>query len=259
MKLSNINEFDLIPYTVNHAKTNMALDEVMYNSVKNNTRQAVFRIYGWTIPAITIGYFQQQHNINLNRCIKNNIPVIRRITGGRAVLHKDEITYSISMKVKDHIVSKKDVFYELSHIIINGLKTMGINATINSKTKGSYKNPNCFQTTSIYEIINEHNKKIVGSALLTQRNNILMQGSIPLTEHYKDINQYINQLPITNINTIKINQSLINKKVNSFLKGVSKTIKLKPSKLTNIENEELTSLIKNKYSKDSWNKSKKYI
>ncbi len=78
MNSLNIDKFDFIPYKINHGYVNMALDEVIYSSIKNSSRKAVFRLYGWIKPSITIGYFQKIHDLNLTNCINNNIPVIRR-------------------------------------------------------------------------------------------------------------------------------------------------------------------------------------
>ncbi len=75
----------------------------------------------------------------------------------------------MSIKANKPITNKKEVFYELSKIIINGLNALGINASINPKIKGNHKNPNCFNTTSVHEIINEHKQKNSGQCIANSK------------------------------------------------------------------------------------------
>ncbi|HEO64244.1 MAG TPA: hypothetical protein ENI73_00085, partial [Spirochaetes bacterium] len=161
--------FDLIPFSTSTAEGNMALDEVLFQSVCKGIRPSVFRLYAWDRPSISIGYFQKSTSLNLSLCKAHHVPVIRRMTGGRGVYHHKELTYSIILKGnKSFEKHKKRVFRELSDIILSGLKEIGIEGVLSSRTLGEAKNPNCFQTTSVCEIMSPKGKKLVGSAMLVQ-------------------------------------------------------------------------------------------
>ena len=88
------------------AAYNMAFDEAIAVTVRNGRAHPTLRLYGWDLPSVTIGYFQKIGDIDTAYCFRNNIPVIRRPTGGRAILHGNEITYSFSAKTRTGLFSK---------------------------------------------------------------------------------------------------------------------------------------------------------
>ena len=91
----------------NNAYWNMAMDEVLLKSVtKSETETPALRLYGWTPPAVSIGYFQSMdQEVNVQSCKKNGVDLVRRITGGGAVLHDSELTYSfITRKYPQNIL-----------------------------------------------------------------------------------------------------------------------------------------------------------
>ncbi len=245
--------FDRISFSIHSAEENMAIDEVLFQSVYKGMRPSVFRLYAWDKPSISIGYFQRSASLNLSLCKEDNIPVVRRMTGGRAVYHHKELTYSIIIKGDDSFEKHKiQLFGELSDIILSGLKGMGIEGVLSSKTRGEAKNPNCFQTTSMCEIMNPEGIKLVGSAMLVQNETVIMQGSIPLSDSYRQISCYLNGLKSRDNLKMKdwtIDQSVIN----GFIRGIQKKINLSSSKLTSTEEKDVRELIKSKYQRDDWN------
>ncbi|GMT48504.1 MAG: octanoyltransferase LipM [bacterium] len=245
--------FDRISFSIHPAEENMAIDEVLFQSVYKGMRLSTFRLYAWDKPSITIGYFQKSANLNLSLCKDHNIPVIRRMTGGRAVYHHKELTYSIIFKGKESIEKhKKRLFRELSDIILSGLKEMGVEGVLSSKTQGEAKNPNCFQTTSLCEIMSPEGKKLVGSAMLVQNGIIIMQGSIPLSDSYQQISYYLNRS--TDMGSQEIGDWVIDQGViKAFLNGVQEEINLSPSKLTSTEEKDVKDLIESKYQREDWN------
>jgi lipoate-protein ligase A len=80
------------------ASYNMALDEAIATAVKRGNSPPTLRLYGWDRPSVSVGYFQNVCDIDSDYCIKKGIPIVRRPTGGRAILHDGEITYSFSVK-----------------------------------------------------------------------------------------------------------------------------------------------------------------
>ena len=102
---------------------NMAIDEYLMTHV---TDTPIFRIYGWSNPCVSIGYFQSINDIDFQKCRNEAIDVVRRITGGGSVFHEKELTYSfVSRKYPTKII---DSYQEICQIIIYGLNTLGINA-----------------------------------------------------------------------------------------------------------------------------------
>ncbi len=113
----------------NSGSWNMAVDEAVLEAVSAGQQLPTLRLYGWSPSAVTIGYFQSLHEeIDAEVCKKNVVPVIRRITGGGAVYHDKEITYSFiipethGLVVKDILASYK----QISQGVIEGLKEFGL-------------------------------------------------------------------------------------------------------------------------------------
>jgi len=231
----------------------MAVDEALFESVINNDRKAAFRIYSWIRPTITIGYFQKADQLNLKRCLENDISIIRRITGGRAVFHQNEITYSIALK-SDNTLSKKKIFSQLSQIILKGLSEIGVSASISAGNRGEMKNPNCFQATSACEITSPDGTKLVGSALLMKENVVLMQGSIPLDNSFKQMSYFLNGHESDNFQLCNsFDESDKKIVVQKFINGIGKAIQLNESQLTTQEKDVVDQLMRDKYGNDSWN------
>ena len=247
--------FDFFPYARYRAEENMALDETLYQSVITGKRQAVFRIYGWDKPSITLGRFQSASGLDLKRCERDDIPVIRRITGGRGVFHHNEITYCmIIQREKPIVTDKKKAFSWISGIIARGLSHMGIEAYVTSRKLGELKNPNCFESTSLCEIVNKRGEKIVGSAMLVQSGTIMAQGSIPLDDTHKQLAAYLSEraLPakISDHRTIYYDSDYA---AMQFAAGMENTLNLMLCDPTDKELSEVNSLVLNKYQSDSWN------
>jgi lipoate-protein ligase A len=172
------------------AAYNMALDEAIATAVKKDLSPPALRIYRWDIPSVSIGSFQKTSDIDFDYCMKKNIPLVRRPTGGRAILHKNEITYSFSVKTLSGIFSKGlfDSYKKICLALSNALINIGLlpETKLYRKTRQqqSYihhiRNPLCFHSISYGEImINEH--KVIGSAQKRWADGLLQQGSIPFS------------------------------------------------------------------------------
>lgn len=157
----------------NNAAINMAIDEALLYSKK-----PVLRCYRWKPPALSIGYFQTKADININRCKQLGIDIVRRITGGGAVLHDKELTYCVVMPEQMLPNSVIESYKVISKAILIALKSLGLNPIMHIPSRIE-KNPNCFANISWYEII-VNNKKIVGSAQTRINKKVLQHGSIPI-------------------------------------------------------------------------------
>ncbi len=181
------------------ASRNMAVDEAISIFVRKKISPPTLRLYSWPSPAITIGYFQQiQREVNLERCKQNNIDVVRRITGGRAVIHGlEELTYSFSTPFLSPFSGSNlyETYKLLSNAFITGFRRLGIAAeilsvrspsTLQQSTMSTGKNPACFQSLSFAEAVVD-GRKIIGSAQKRWTSGLMQQGSIPLELNYNHI------------------------------------------------------------------------
>jgi lipoate-protein ligase A len=163
------------------AAYNMALDEAIATYVRKDMVPPTLRLYGWIIPSVSIGYFQKIDEIDVDYCSEKNIPIVRRLTGGRAVLHNYELTYSFSVKTPHRLFSKSllDNYKKISRAFGNALLKFGLMPKTRLLRKTHHmKSPLCFQSTSYGEIIID-NKKVIGSAQKRWSDGLLQQGTIP--------------------------------------------------------------------------------
>ncbi len=163
---------DFIDTGFNNAFTNMAIDEVLLSS-----KVPVLRLYQWKPCAVSIGRYQNLDDIDLEYCAENCIDVVRRITGGKAVLHENELTYSFIIDKEIMPRSIIESYKIISSAIIQGLRTLGLNPEMNRSKAENRDNPVCFQEPSFNELtINR--KKFVGSAQVRRNGKLLQHGSI---------------------------------------------------------------------------------
>lgn len=164
------------------AYTNMALDEAIMTACLQKLVPPTLRLYGWKPAAVSIGYFQKLHNaVNIQTCSRLGINVVRRLTGGRAVLHQHEVTYSVIIR-EDYPQMPRtvvDSYRFISKGIIEGLRFLGAEVTMESgrdKARGLDSSA-CFDSASMYEVLFE-GRKVVGSAQVRKDGVILQHGSI---------------------------------------------------------------------------------
>jgi len=167
----------------------MALDEVVAGAVREDYAPPTLRIYGWDFPSVSIGCFQKISDIDFEYCRANHVPVTRRPTGGRAILHGDEITYSFSAKTSDGFFSKGllDSYKKISAAFEKAFLKIGLAPELkllkdnrHTVTEDMRKSPLCFQSVSYGEISVMRNK-IIGSAQKRWLDGLLQQGSIPFS------------------------------------------------------------------------------
>lgn len=159
---------------------NMALDEALSTVIRRDCLPPALRFYGWKSPSLTIGCFQRTAGIDLDYCMKKGIPVVRRPTGGRAILHGRELTYSFSSRPEGHFSGGlHETYRKISRALLMALRSLGIRAGMEEGKAGAYSgSPLCFQARS-YGELSAGGRKIAGSAQRRWRDGFLQQGSIP--------------------------------------------------------------------------------
>lgn len=222
---------------------NMITDRAILMACNEGKVPATLRLYGWQRPTLSIGYSQEiSQCIDLESCERNNIPVVRRFTGGRALLHQHEMTYSVIAPIPHPAFpgSLRGSFERISQAILESLKIGGIEgATVAGKNKirdVSGRSPACFSMANHCEIT-VRGKKLVGSAQRRLRSAFLQHGSVILDMAPKLTHtllkysseaqkQAVSDSLISNTTGLKqlLQRSLGNEEVNQwFLKGFQKS------------------------------------
>lgn len=162
---------------------NMAYDLGLLSNVKD---VPILRFYEWNPPALSIGRFQNTKDINFSYLKDKKFDLVRRPSGGRAVLHYDELTYSIALPTSMSLKSVTEIYLFISQAIVEGLKSAGLKCEISQDKKENYSRFSaCFAVSSIYEIVVD-GKKLVGSAQVRRNGKILQHGSIPVISHVEE-------------------------------------------------------------------------
>lgn len=166
--------------------TNMAVDEAILTMLAAGESPPTIRFYGWEPTTVSIGYFQDmEREVDLAACAGLGLGFIRRPTGGRAVLHDVEVTYSIVVSEQEpHIPPGITESYRvLSEGILTGLRSLGVAAEmVQVAERGGATepaSPACFDAPSWYEVA-VNGKKMVGSAQTRKMGVVLQHGSILL-------------------------------------------------------------------------------
>ena len=169
-------------------KLNMAIDRAILTACDQGQAPATLRLYGWDKPTLSIGYSQNElRDVNTVQCERKNIPIVRRFTGGRALLHQYELTYSLVAPIPHPRFPGNLVgaFGAVSKAVIISLEKAGVvKPEISGKDKrslgdGNKRSPACFSTSNHWEITVE-GKKLAGSAQRRLSGAFLQHGSILL-------------------------------------------------------------------------------
>ena len=162
----------------------MAVDEALLESTAANQSPPTLRLYDWEPYTLSLGYAQPIADINMEILKTRLWGLVRRPTGGKAILHADELTYSVTASDKNHILagSVLESYQRLSQALLKGLESIGIIADSKPKEEKilpAMMSSVCFQHPSDYEIT-YHHKKVIGSAQARKKGGVLQHGAIPL-------------------------------------------------------------------------------
>jgi len=165
---------------------NMAIDEAILESTSQGSVLPTLRLFGWSPPCLSIGYAQPIDDVSMVRLKDRGWDIVRRPTGGRAILHTDELTYSICGRnnlpqLKGGVLES---YQRLSLGLLEALRLLGVDADTPKETAQpisiNEQNPVCFEVPSKYEIT-MGGKKLIGSAQARRKSGVLQHGSLPIT------------------------------------------------------------------------------
>ena len=235
--------------------TNMGIDESIMVHVAQGSSPPTIRLYGWSPPAVTIGYFQGlEEEVDLEACKKLGVDFLRRITGGGAVFHENEVTYSIIVPETTLFIPQNvlDSYRVICKGIVEGLKTLGIEAAF----------------APLNDVL-VSGKKISGSAQTRRSHTVLQHGTVLLDT---DVDKMFSLLKVS---SEKMKDKLISdvkKRVTSINSALTKTvefddvcsalafgfersleIELEKGELTSTEIQLAEEIKKDRYSNPDWN------
>jgi lipoate-protein ligase A len=163
---------------------NMALDQALAEACAAGESLPTLRFYRWHPPAVSLGRYQRMEEVDTEAIAALGYELVRRPTGGRAILHTDELTYSVVAPADEARVrgSVMEAYLRISEALLAGLLELGLAA---EKAAGNVRagpdvSAACFETPSAYEIT-AGGRKLMGSAQSRRAGYVLQHGSLPLT------------------------------------------------------------------------------
>lgn len=258
---------------------NMAVDEAVMEGVISGTSLPTIRFYDWSPPTVSCGYNQIiSKEVDLDLVTAQGYGFVRRPTGGRLVLHEDEVTYSIIARCKGKLGGNvSESYYEISKALATGFRIIGVNVelekgSLSSSHQRQDVNP-CFASSSRFEL-NYNRRKIVGSAQVRKEGVLLQHGSILLDHDQSKLAFLMPNIDTDKRNklakylakkTVALNQILdtpitFSDAVLGFTIGFEKHWNndnfIISEKLSSKEENVVENLVKTKYLTAEWNKRK---
>jgi lipoyl(octanoyl) transferase len=164
---------------------NMAVDEAILEAAGSGNARPTLRLYAWEPACLSLGYAQPAGDIDRLRLAQVGWDIVRRPTGGKAILHTDELTYSVIGPPAEPRLSGSVIesYRRLSEALLVALQELGLPAAAQPEKQlmqdRASEGPVCFEVPSNYEIV-VNGKKLVGSAQARRKAGVLQHGSLPL-------------------------------------------------------------------------------
>lgn len=164
---------------------NMAVDEAVLEHIYRGESRPTLRLYAWQPACLSLGYAQPISDVDRSRVEARGWEIVRRATGGRAILHTDELTYSVTAPVDEPRVagSVLESYQRLAQALLAALRALNVPVEMKEdapQSVGKNQNPVCFEVPSAYEIT-INGRKLIGSAQARKKEGVLQHGSLPLT------------------------------------------------------------------------------
>ncbi|MGB3295672.1 MAG: lipoate--protein ligase family protein [Phormidesmis sp.] len=175
-----MSNWRLIPLYEGTGAEQMAVDSWLLDQHVKGLQPPSLRFYTWRSPTLSLGYHQRQFPESWRSLYWQGQPIdlVRRPTGGRAVLHQGDLTYAL---VNSGLTgSRRDVYQQLCQFLIEGWRRLGIDLTFGSAERSYRHNPNCFGTATAADLVMDDGYKLIGSAQVYRNDCVLQHGSIRL-------------------------------------------------------------------------------
>jgi lipoate---protein ligase len=186
-----LNTWRLLPQIEAPGAIQMALDSWLLDrhcqSDRGDLAYSSLRFYSWSPAAISLGYHQKEipdrwHDL----AIAQGLDLVRRPSGGRAVLHKGDLTYAV---ITSKHTQRRETYEYICEFLIRGFASLGIELEYGQAGRGYIHNPNCFATATSADLVTSDRRKLIGSAQLYRHNSVLQHGSIAIEPDYELLQQ----------------------------------------------------------------------
>lgn len=163
----------------------MAVDESVLEHIHRGESLPTLRLYSWNPPCLSLGHAQSFADVDIERVHAHGWEVVRRVTGGRAILHTDELTYSVTGSAEEPVLAGGvlESYNRLAQALLFAIRELGLPVEMKEHALEPATlnlNPVCFEVPSTYEITVQ-GKKLIGSAQARKKEGVLQHGSLPLT------------------------------------------------------------------------------
>jgi lipoate-protein ligase A len=185
--------FRLLAQEPGEGRWNMAVDEALASCAGEGLSPPTLRLYGFAPPTLSLGRFQHARElVDAKLLAEAGFTLVRRPTGGQAVLHDRELTYAVALG-RRHLepFTKREIYQFIAGLLLAGLEALGIRAQSSRAARGSPHDPDCFRSTGQYEIADQRQRKLIGSAQVLTRGWSLQHGAIPLDGSYRRIEGFL--------------------------------------------------------------------
>jgi lipoate-protein ligase A len=256
---------------------NMAADEAVLESVREGGSPPVFRAFGWQPPGLSFGYAQRVgREVDLDQCREMGVEVVRRPTGGRAVLHWNELTYSVLCRGDDPLVGGGvlEAYRRISECLVAGLRRFGVAADLvrteppSVRPVGESITSPCFSSAARHEVV-IGGRKLIGSAQRRMGDMLLQHGSLILgPEHRRIVDllrltsdemkaQFRRELDegTTSLEEALGRPAAFDDLAECLRRGFEETLRVPfvEQPLTGRERERIEILVREKYGTEAWN------
>ena len=246
-------------------RADMAVDEALAEACGRGDSPPVVRLYGFAPATLSLGRFQRAAGLlDAAALAADGVTLVRRPTGGHAVLHDDELTYAVAFSREDAEElagsSRKRAVYEyIAGFLLEGLARLGIRGTVCAAQAGDPRNPDCFGAAGEYEIVGSSGRKLVGSAQMTSRSAVLQHGSIPLANPGRRVFRYLRVEPPSDArepSCLREETGLplsFDEVQTAFAEAARTFLGAAASRLTDVEQARADTLLAERYGTDAWN------
>ena len=251
---------------------NMAVDESILEHIQRSESLPALRLYAWDPPCLSLGHAQPFADVDMERVKSHGWEVVRRLTGGRAILHTDELTYSVTGSASEPILSGSilESYNRIARALLFAVRELGLPVEMKehiTEPATLNLNPVCFEVPSTYEITVD-GKKLIGSAQARRKEGVLQHGSLPLTGNltricqalvFKDESARENAAQrllarATTVESVTGVKTDWEKAAQTFVKGFESQlgIRFQRGELSRSESERAEELVKEKYANPIW-------
>ncbi len=267
----------LLSTSASCAAENMAIDEAIVRAVAQGKVPPTLRFYTWLKPTVSLGYFQKHQVLDKAAMASRGVEWVRRLTGGRAVLHDRELTYSLVLSEDTPWLPRKvnEAYRVLSEGLVKGYRSLGLDATLmhmsDQVTKQDSSGAACFDAPSWYELVVD-GMKVAGSAQTRLQGVLLQHGAILMESHAELLSEVFaasekEKIAVRELLDQKasalwpIQEARGQKRISSkqlelaMIDGFSESlqIELQVSELTAGELASVRELVAEKYANETWN------